>query len=456
MNRKHWVTRNSERVDHRAPQRHRVACRVLAGLVVMMLSGCTSIFSPLSGIPAHRLPPQFLTPPKNNLIPIDISRLRQPPPEQHLLDARDILGIYIEGVLGNEDEAPPVHFPDQQVDLPPSIGFPIPVREDGTVSLPLVPAIDVRGKTVRQVEDLIRKAYIIDRQILQPGKDRIIVTLMRVRTVTVIVVREDARDTGDRSGTRGSRGGGIRQVDGGNQSKVIELPIYQNDVLHAMAETGGLPGLEAKNEVKILRGRLADAQKRDAFVQQFYAQQTMDPCMCPPPLPDDPSIIRIPLRLPPGEVPTFDPRDVILEDGDIVSIESRDREVFYTGGLLPGGEWALPRDYDLDVLGAMSIAGSGVSSPGSIGGIGGGGGGGGLARGIGGVPPGHLFILRRTPCNGQIVIKVDLAKALEDVRSRPFIQPGDTLILRYKPLEEVFNFGLGSFFTFGIRELFRN
>lgn len=455
MNRKHCVTRTPARPDERSDSvpPHQIANRLLASLVVVLLSGCTTIFSPLSGIPAHRLPPQFLAAPKNNLIPIDIARLRQPPPEQHLLDARDILGIYVEGVLGKEDEAPPVHFPDQQVDLPPSIGFPIPVREDGTVSLPLVPAIDVRGKTVRQVEDLIRKAYIIDRQILQPGKDRIIVTLMRARTVTVIVIREDGVNLNDRR----SRDLGRDQFARVGEGQVLELPIYQNDVLHALAETGGLPGLDAKNEVRILRGRLADAQQRDAFVQQFYAQQAMDPCMCPPPLPDDPSIIRIPLRLPPGEVPTFDPRDVILEDGDIISIESRDREVFYTGGLLPGGEHQLPRDYDLDIMGAMSIAGVGVSSPGNIGGLsGGGGGGGGLVRGIGGVPPGNLFVLRKTPCNGQVVIKIDLARALEDPRSRILVQPGDTLILRYKPLEEVFNFGLGSFFTFGIRELFRN
>jgi hypothetical protein len=154
------------------------------------------------------------------------------------------------------------------------------------------------------------------------------------------------------------------------------------------------------------------------------------------------------MRLPPGVVPTFRPEDILLEDGDVVYIESRDAEVFYTGGLLPGGEWAIPRDYDLDVLGAMAMAGTGLSSRGQ------GGGGGGFGIGsVGGVPPGILYILRKTPCNGQVTIEVDLSEATTDPRSRPLVMPGDTLILRYKPCEEILNFGLGSFFTFGIQAL---
>lgn len=76
------------------------------------------------------------------------------------------------------------------------------------------------------------------------------------------------------------------------------------------------------------------------------------------------------------------------------------------------------------------------------------------ASAFGGVPPGRLYILRKTPCNGQIAIDVDLATAINNPRSLPIIQPGDTLILQYKPCEEVLNFGLGTFFTFGIAQLF--
>ena len=169
-------------------------------------------------------------------------------------------------------------------------------------------------------------------------------------------------------------------------------------------------------------------------------------------MPEDPTVLRIPLRLPAGVLPSIRPQDVILEEGDIVLIESRDTEFFYTGGLLPAGQWPIPRDYDLDALGAMAMAGGGVASRGQ----GGGGGGiGGLAGGLSGVAPGRLYILRKTPCKGQIAIEVDLARSINDPRERPIIQPGDTLILQYKPCEEAINFGVGTFFTFGIQQLFQ-
>lgn len=420
-------------------------------VVTITGAGCTSLASPISGVPAHRLPPQFLAPPKNNLIPIDFSRLRQEPPRQYLVDAGDILGIYVEGVLGKPDEVPPVHMPDRDSDLPPAIGFPIPVREDGTLALPLVPPLSIRGLTLSQVENTIRKAYTIDQHILQEGKDRIIVTLMKERTYRIVVMRQDGI-VSDPTTTGVNAEYSVR-------GKTVLLPAYKNDILNALAESGGLPGVNAKNEIKIMRSSMMDARKRDEFVKAFYARTCDDPCLCHPPLPEDPAILRIPLRLPPGEVPTFRPEDVILNDGDLVYIEGREREVFYTGGLLGGGEYQLPRDYDLDVLGALSIAGVGVAGTGgnNRGGQNNFGGGGVVnASSVGGVPPGNLFVLRKTPCNGQIAIQVDLARAARDPSARPLVQPGDILILQYKPGEELLNFGLGTFFTFGITQLFND
>src|SRR5262245_53372853 len=62
-------------------------------------TGCMSLLSPIYGVPSNRLPSQFLAQPKNNLLPIDVSRLRQEPPPAYLVDTGDVLGIYIEGVL---------------------------------------------------------------------------------------------------------------------------------------------------------------------------------------------------------------------------------------------------------------------------------------------------------------------------------------------------------------------
>lgn len=424
-------------------------------LIAIGLTGCTSLFHPVSGVPAHRLPVDFRSERKDELVPVDISRLRQPPPKEYVVHADDILGIYIEGVLGQADTPPPVYFPTgENADLPPAIGFPIPIRDNGTIALPLIEPIHVAGMKVDEVEAAIRKAYTVDRQILQPSKDRTIVTLMRPRQYQVIVMRQDGAAGGGGGAAGGGAGRGASQASFSTRGQLISLPAYKNDVLHALAQTGGLPGLEAKNEVQILKSSRIDPARRDEYVRAFYNTPTPDPCVCRPPIPGDPAIITIPLRLPPGQVPQFRPEDIVLEEGDIVFIQSRETEFFYTGGLLGGAQIELPRDYDLDILGALALAGQGVTSP-----VGGGGGGGGMGMGMGGgqvVPPGQVFILRKTPCNEQITISVDLNRAINDPRARPLIQAGDIVILQYKPQEEAMNFGISTFFTFGIRELFSN
>jgi protein involved in polysaccharide export with SLBB domain len=417
--------------------------------------GCTSLTQPLAGIPVRRLPPQFLAQSKNNLVPIDPSRLAQEPKRQYLLDKGDILGVYIEGVLpytptDKPPEPPPVNFPPQGSDQDPSVGFPIVVQESGTISLPSIEPIKVKGMTVEQVTELIRKAYLDANIFSNAQRLRPIVTKLKERTYNIVVVRQDIGGEGSLQRSQQiTKGNYIRGADQSASGSRIKLAAYKNDVLNALMESGGLPGVNAKNEIKILRASKANLKKRDDFVTQFYQQYyaNPDPCGCPPPLPDDPDILKIPMRLAPGVIPNFRPEDVILEEGDVVSIESREAEVFYTGGLLPGGEWLIPRDYDLDALGAMGLAGQGVGSR-----TGGQSGSFGIQQYT--VPPGQLFILRKTPCNGQITIEVDLARAAQDPRERPLIQPGDTLVLRYKPCEEIVNFGMFAFFTYGIQQIF--
>ncbi|OYP37331.1 polysaccharide biosynthesis/export family protein [Rhodopirellula sp. MGV] len=425
------------------------------------MTGCSALTQPIDGIPASRVPRQYFAEPKNDLVPVDISLLTLEPPREYVLGAGDILGVYIEGVLpfnppSSPPEPPPVNFPDAESTLPPSIGYPIAVQEDGSLSLPLIEPLNVNGLTLDQVRDAIRDAYI-DNDILRTDKARPIVTIIQERTVDVIVVREDGG--GGQGLLRNAassdflRGGSDRSASGG----LVKLKAYQNDILHALVETGGLPGLNAKNQVKVLRASTRNREAREEFLAKYRKQRLAamaDPCACLPKLPEDPTVMRIPLRLPPGESPNLTQEDITLQEGDIVYIESRETEVFYTGGLLPGGEFPLPRDYDLDVLGAMAMVGNGVYGQSSqsqrSGGIGG------LGGAIATIPPGRLYILRKTDCNGQIAIEVDLAKAINEPSSRPLIKAGDTLVLQYKPEEEVLNFGLGTFFTYGIRELLRN
>ena len=445
-------------------------------LLTTLASGCTSLFAPISGVPVSEVPVQLLGERRADHINVPLALLRMEQPEQYLIGDGDILGIYVEGILppqNNEDQPvtiPPVHFPEAGSDLPPSVGFPIPVRDDGTLPLPLIQPLQVRGKTLSQIEQMVRSAYVDREKILRQGRDRILVSVMRERTHRVIVIREDGGD-GDSALPGGTRQfGNAQEVISGTERQgagyTLDMPAYKNDVMHALAETGGLPGLNAKSEVKVLKASRIPAERREELMMGLFAsaaQQNgccLDECGLMGPgsegfIANDPFTITIPLRVRPGEMPSINPADVILEDGDIVYIEARDTEVFYTGGLLPGGQYPLPRDYDLDVIGAMSIAGSGLGGSAQRGGAGGGAAGAILGGGFGGAVPTQLYVMRKGPCGQEFTIAVDLKRAFNDPSQRILVQPGDTLILRYKPHEELLNFGLITFFTYGIREVFR-
>ena len=371
----------------------------------------------------------------------------QPVPKNYLLDENDVLGVFVEGVLGEFDSAPPVQQ-NPGSDLPPAIGFPIPVRQDGTLSMPLVDPVPVRGLTIQQAEQMVSRAYRGGPDpILKEG--RIIVTLLRKRTYRVFVIRQDNSQSaqGQNFQSRGQAGIINNRSDESSRGMVLQMPAYQNDVLNALTQTGGLPGLNAKSEIRILRGDRAQIAQRDREVREFYRTNSPDqfPYGVIPTVPDETNTIKIETRLRPGQIPSFQPEDIILRDGDILFIDSRDTEVYYTGGLLGGGERLLPRDYDLDVLAAVSLAGVSVGT--QQGGIAG--------NGNTRVPPTELIVLRRLPASRQIAIRVDLNEAINDPRSRLLVVPGDTLILRFKPQEELANFAISTFFTFGVRELFR-
>ncbi len=255
--------------DQRASRLLRATTGALtACLLASTFSGCTALTQPIDGVPAKRLPPEFFPEPKSDLVPVDISILSIAPPRDYQIAAGDILGVYIEGVLPfnppNQPPAPPpVNFPDAESTLPPSIGYPIAVQDDGTLSLPLVEPLNVDGLTLDQVRDAIRDTYI-EEDILRAEKARPIVTLIRERTYDVIVVREDASQIGGGGGGN-IRGGSDFSASGG----LVKLPAYQNDILHALVQTGGLPGLNAKNEVKVLRASQADQRKRAQFIRDF-------------------------------------------------------------------------------------------------------------------------------------------------------------------------------------------
>jgi hypothetical protein len=407
----------------------------LLTLASMVPAGCQSV----NAIPVSRVPAEILaTELKDNYKDISLLRLRQDPPETYLLGPGDVLGVYIKGVLGSEEELPPVHYPEDS-NRPPAIGYPVPIREDGTLALPIVDAINVKNMSLVEATEAVRDAYTYPREIVKRGEESIIVTLIQARKVRVQVIREEA--------------GGTEGVSKRGTGSVVDLPAYENDVLHALNETGGMPGTDAKNEILIYRGLFQSGVDADTVLNEVCQSNCDDDCLCnEAPLPDPPNVTRIPLRYNPASPPSFTQNDIILNDGDIIIIRSRDRETFTTAGILGGGEYPLPRDKDLDILGAIALAGGPLGQGGTgVGAIGGGGaggaGGGGAGGGRGGVncQPSEAIIIRELPCGSSIAMKVDLNRALENPSERVLIQPNDVVLVRFTLAEEVGNVLLNAF-----------
>jgi len=241
-------------------------------------SGCAAISNPVAnGVPVRRLSPELLGESRANLELIPLTALRQKPPDSYRLGPEDVLGIWIDGVVGPAGQAPPISYNPAGTQAP-GLGYPVPVRADGTLSLPLVPPVQVKGLTLEQSEQAIKEAYTKTKAIFKPGEERIIVTLQRPRQYQVLVIRQDAAEPNVASAQQATaRGLGFVVGFGGNaprgarkgQGFSLQLPAYENDVLNALARTGGFPGTDAVNEIIIERGTFSgDLDKADVIRNQ--------------------------------------------------------------------------------------------------------------------------------------------------------------------------------------------
>src|SRR5262249_36593507 len=99
--------------------RSRAALFGLACYLCTVLSGCAALTNPVAdGLPVDLVPPELLAESKEGMVTIPLSLLGQPTPEVYRLGPRDVLGIWIEGVLGERNQVPPVHFPETGVGPP--------------------------------------------------------------------------------------------------------------------------------------------------------------------------------------------------------------------------------------------------------------------------------------------------------------------------------------------------
>ncbi len=437
-------------VCERATQtQNRISCRISIAASVMLAAclttGCSSLTNPvLNGIPVRKLPTDLLAQPsRENMQTIPLSLLRQEQPKEYLLAAGDVMGLFIAGVfpptLADQPlNTPPVYFPSQidplGAGLPPSLGYPVTIRNDGTLALPLVEPVSLEGLTVEEANERVRNAYT-DKGILQPGRESVMLTLMQPRQIRVMVFRQEVG--GFSAGGRGDiSSNNVKQGTG----HVVDLRAYENDVVNALANTGGLPGLDSYSGIFIFRGGQSNLELTQQL-QSLPAGADLSEL-------SDLSVKTdyIPTRWMRGEPLSFKPEDAILHEGDVVLLEARVKDLFYTAGLLPAGERVLPRDYDLDVVEAVvQVSGSLVN--GAFGGnnfnglL--------IQKGLGNPNPSALTVIRRTPNGGQIPIRVDLNRALTDPRERILVQPGDVLILQETRQESVSRY-LNDLFNFNI------
>ena len=426
----------------------------IATLALSTFSGCITFTK--HAIPASRLPNQFAAPSKSDLQPINFTILGGNKAREHVLDSDDVIAVTIQGVFPKDSAQAPPFISSSQVSIAreyyppngavnsPGVGLPVQVQDNGFVHLPLVDPIQARGLTLLELAEKIRVAYV-DKEIIKEDNDQVNVTLFRSRVNRILVLREDVASPTIGVAIKGQ----VIQNKRGS-AEVIDLPVYESDVLHALASSGGLPGVDAYNEVWVLRKSTLEPHAVVNIKSKIDGGDEPEQVICQ--LPAHLEAIRLPLKLCPDQPIPFTPEDVLLQDGDVVYIQPRRDEYFYTGGLLSGGQIPMPRDEDLDVLEAVSMA------SGSIGGLGGTSSVAVLRAGAGVgniIPPTRVLILRKLPNGEQLPIRVDLAKAMVDPSERIKIHAGDFIMLYYKPSEMTGNAVL-NFFNFNVSIRGRN
>ncbi|HVJ68915.1 MAG TPA: hypothetical protein VM510_13080, partial [Caulifigura sp.] len=228
--------------ERTAFRRQRIVSALIGSL--LLSPGCAA-FRPLRGVPASHVPPELLAESREGRRTINLSLLVRGPVDQHRVEGGDILAVYIPGLLGTRSligptlgrdtvgDAPPISAPANVID-PPTMGYPITVRDDHTLVLPQLPPINVYGLTLRETELAIANACQ-RAQLMQMNNSQVMVSLWRPREYRVMVVRQEATEV-MMAGGQGTVSPGVSKRGSG---QVVRMRAYENDVLHALTNSVG-------------------------------------------------------------------------------------------------------------------------------------------------------------------------------------------------------------------------
>src|SRR4051812_8725344 len=110
---------DSFHVSRRLPRnpRFRGGLSRLASALVLLTcgfgSGCVAVSNPVAnGLPVRRLPTELLAVPRGDKRTIPLTLLRQATPDAYRLAPGDVLGVWVEGIIGERNVPPPVHMSD--------------------------------------------------------------------------------------------------------------------------------------------------------------------------------------------------------------------------------------------------------------------------------------------------------------------------------------------------------
>jgi hypothetical protein len=236
------------------------------------------------------------------LKPVPFLSLQRSPTDGYRLGPGDTLGLVIDGILGDSKQVVPVQQGGNS-NTPPAMGYPMVVREDGTLPIPQIAPLKVAGMTVAEVEAALRRAYTDKpNQVVIPAAFNSIVTIMRKRTIRIVVIREDVAAENFGANQRPQIAYALPPR---SNAQILDLPFGENDLLTVLAKTGGIPNSNSTNEVVIERNR-TDPKAEGG--KPRYVKQTL----------------KIPLKLPANAPVPFTEDDITLQSGDIVAVPARE------------------------------------------------------------------------------------------------------------------------------------